>query len=152
MVKICTIGSCVITLVALYYAVSEYERYKESVKIDLLCRYNQRYTTDNNIAAVIKYILKAGITDSKGEICGVNKKLCKDPDVGIFEKEMFMRFFEELQEQIDNKMLDKDKDKVWTLFSYYAVQFDKFEDYRSDITDYDTENWESFRNFVHIKD
>ena len=34
------------------------------------------------------------------------------------------------------------------MFSYYAIQFDKYDSYHSDITDYYSSPWISYREFV----
>lgn len=78
-------------------------------------------------------MLRVAILNDKGEIVGADPiRFYYNP--GIHEKEMFMRFFEELYLHIDNKSLDKEQ--VCLLFSYYAIKFDEIKEFRLDITDY----------------
>ena len=149
------------TLVFGLYAINEYGNHKREMQTNLLCQYNQRYSADQNIKKVIEWMLKTAHLDKKGEIDKVNllKSLCSP---SINTKEMFMRFFEELQLQIEEKNLNA-KD-VYELFSYYAIKFDEFNEYHKDITDYTpikevykmaedqrksvNENWRRFSKFI----
>ena len=109
-------------------------------------------------------MLKVAILDEHGNIVGADplRLFCKP---GVNEKEMFMRFFEELYLHINNNSIDKKQ--ACLLFSYYAIKFDEYRDFRLDITDYKSENelkveengnernidyklyWINFRKFVN---
>lgn len=128
-----------------WYAKKEYNKHLEEERTKLLCDYNYRYSTDKNVECVIKWMLKIAITDKNGFITGVDRSIANTRP-GIYEQEMFLRFFEELYQQIKNEKLDRQK--VSNLFSYYALVFDKFEDYHLDITDYNEDVWNDFRYFV----
>lgn len=147
------------TCFAALFAVNEYQNHKEEQRIGLLGEYNQRYSTDKNIQKVVRWMLKVAIVDESGEIVGANpdRSVCK-PDV--HEKEMFMRFFEELYLHIKTGSVDKRQ--ACLFFSYYAIKFDEIKDYRLDISDYKskteieneevdfstTKYWTSYRRFV----
>lgn len=153
------IGTFVSTLVAGLYAIYEYDNHKKEVQTNLLCQYNQRYSSDKNIRRVLKWMLKVAEIEN-GEIIGV--KEIENNDSWTYEKEMFMRFFEELNKRIDNN--DINERDVYDLFSYYALKFDEFYGFRADITDYKNEKeilemseedrviyqdpWSNFRSFI----
>lgn len=82
-------------------------------------------------------MLKVAKLDNNGEIVGAhpNSILINKPN--IIEKEMFMRFFEEIYLHIKEDNLDKES--VFRLFAYYALKFDEHPEFRLDITDYKNE-------------
>lgn len=159
---VATLASFFVALYATCYAKKQYERHLKEEHTKLLCEYNQRYSTDCNIRTMLEWMLKVSIQNEKGEIVGVNIERCTY-NPGINTKEMFMRFFEELQLQIERKNLEAKE--VSDLFAYYALKFDKFTEYHKDITDYTAkeemdkmdeakkdevnENWKRFSNFIH---
>lgn len=113
---------------ALIYAKKEYELQKKIKESETLATYNQRYSTDQHIDNVIKYL--------NGSL--KNKKLT------INDKEMFLRFFEELEYTIENEGLQENI--VYDMFAYYAIKVaDKGTDF---VKDYKTENWRRFNDFV----
>ena len=147
------------TCFAALFAVAEYQNHKKEQRIILLGKYNQRYSTDKNIQKVVRWMLKVAILNSEGDIVGADPyKSYSKPD--IHEKEMFMRFFEELYLHIKNGGVEKRQ--ACLFFSYYAIKFDEIKDYRLDISDYksmeELENeksedqiskyWTSYRCFV----
>ena len=114
---------------------------------------------------MLDWMLKVGITNDCGDIIDVDLGKCYYIP-GINTKEMFMRFFEELYLQIEEQNLDAKE--VHDLFAYYALKFDKFNDYHKDITDYTAKdevdkmdkdkaehvnkNWKRFSKFIKIMD
>jgi hypothetical protein len=140
-----TLGALLVAGVSLCYAKKQYEKHQEEERTKLLCEYNQRYSTDKNVECVIEWMLKTAIMGKDGRIEKVNRYTNTEAP-SVHQKEMFMRFFEELHMQISKNKLDKHE--VFNLFSYYALVFDKFEEYRLDITDYNNGEWKSFRDFV----
>ena len=93
-------------------------------------------------------------TERRYKWCDITK------DIGIYEKEMFMRFFEELYLQIKAGHLNRED--VYHLFAYYALKYNKYLDFRKNIEDYKSkeelpanekdakeyDNWTNFRCFV----
>lgn len=144
---------------ATLYAVVEYHNHKKEHRIRLLGEYNHRYSTDKNVQKIVTWMLKVAIVDDDGEIIGADPSKCHcKPDVNA--KEMFMRFFEELYLQIENKSIDEEQ--ACQLFSYYAIKFDEIKEFRLDITDYQSGDelekgndkkgkiyWAKYRNFVN---
>ena len=104
-------GTFMATCFAALFAVNEYQNHKEEQRIGLLGEYNQRYSTDKNIQKVVRWMLKVAIVDESGEIVGANpdRSVCK-PDV--HEKEMFMRFFEELYLHIKTGIIRKEQTRL----------------------------------------
>ena len=156
------IGTFVVTFLGGCYAVFKYRNHLQEEKRKVLCEYNQRYSTDKNIEAVIEWMVQVAKTDEKtGEIKGVNKDIKTVPP-SIHKKEMFMRFFEELNIRLEKN--DMNTDEVYSLFAYYALKFDNYWDFRLDIKDYKNElelrgmnvierkafndNWTGFRSFI----
>lgn len=130
---IADVGIFIATLFATLYAVVQYHYHKKEHRINLLGEYNKRYATDKNIQEVITWMLKVAIVNDDGEIVNAEPYRCYCKP-SIHEKEMFMRFFEELYLHIENGSMDKRQ--VCKLFSYYAIKFDEIKEFRLDITDY----------------
>lgn len=103
MAHLATIVTAIATTYALIYTVSQYESHVEQTKISVLSKYNERYCNSPEIARVIKYI--ANCLDDNGSLITEqfqnSKYLCTNHD-----REIFMRFFEEIQISIDNALLD----------------------------------------------
>lgn len=156
------LGSFLVALSGGLYAIHQYSNHLEEEKRKVLCEYNQRYSSDKNIEKVVEWMLLIAKTDEKtGEIIGVNDEV-KSISPGIYKKELFMRFFEEINLRIEKG--DMNADEVYKLFAYYAMKFDNHPDFRSDIIDYKNESelkalsksernifkdhWVDFRSFI----
>ncbi len=141
------VGAFVLSIVALYYAKKEYDYHKMSKEKELLCKYLERYADAPYIKKVEEYICEVALMDEDENIIGFDKNKTPSYKPSIWEKEMFMHFFEELQIFINNKMLDKNE--IIDLIGYYAGIFHKFSEYHSDITDYEDERyWKYYLQFV----
>lgn len=129
---IATVAMAIIALIALVYSIMEYNSHKKREQSETLSKYNERYSNDENIKKVVTYL-----------IC---KMKCPDvPDyLGTFEKEMFLRFFEELQYAINQKSLSEDI--VYDLFAFYAIR--AYENFNIFIEDKDRNNWTRFITFA----
>ena len=141
--------SAVTAAIAVFYAIISYKDHLLEKKNNLLCLYNKRYTEDKSVEKVVRWMLSTAKMDENGGIVGHDpSKEVKDvekPDV--YDKEMFMRFFEELNIQIDNHLLNEDN--TLQLFAEYALIFDEYPSFRKDITDYDNEGaWTYFHSFI----
>jgi len=140
-------GTVYVTSAALYYAMKEYGQHKAEQKTALLCDYLHRYVDDPNVAKVTKYILDYGKTNDKGEIVSLKKWKPSLNTPSIYEKEIFMRLFEEIQIHLDKELLDKET--VYDELAYYALVFDDINEFHEDITDYDDEEiWENYHKFI----
>ena len=132
---------------ALFYAKREYEHNKKSERTALLCQYLQRYASDPNIKKMEDYILETASLDKDDRIVGYDNSKFPSYTPTVWEKEMFMHFFEEIQLLIDENMIDKDV--VIDLIGYYIGIFHRIKEYHSDITDYNEERyWKYYLKFV----
>ena len=141
------LGAFIVAMVSAGYAFDQYQNYKNVERTKLLCEYNQRYSSDRNIHDVVSWMLRVAIVNDKGDIVGADplRCFCKP---GIHEKEMFMRFFEELYLHVDNKSIEKKK--ACLLFSYYAIKFDEIKEFRLEITDYNSKEYcVNYHKFVN---
>ena len=133
-------GALLISIVALIYAVMEYRQHKKVAETTLICQYIQRYANDRNTQVMEKYMLEAAQIDEKtGQIIGFNKDAKVSYTPSIYEKEMYMHIFEELQLCIDAKMIPLSV--AHNLFGYYLSVFHQIEEFHSDITDYNNKNY-----------
>ena len=133
-------GALLISIIALIYAVMEYRQHKKAAETTLICQYIQRYANDKNTQVMEKYILEAALIDEKtGQIIGFNKNAKVSYTPSIYEKEMYMHIFEELQLCIEAKMIPHSV--ALNLFGYYLSVFHQIEEFHSDITDYNNRNY-----------
>lgn len=95
-----------IAVKAFIYTKKEYSLHIEKERSQILSDFNKRYCTDKNIEAVVKYL----IDDNPDKI--------KAPTT--YQKELFMRFFEELEYAVMQKALDEEV--VFDMFAYYAIK------------------------------
>lgn len=132
-----------VTALSVNHAYHQYSDYKERDKYDRLSRLNERYATDKNITSVIESILACYNDDDK---CFDIEQFCsrRPRESEIHQREMFLRFFEELAYATKTSSLDK-KD-VCYYFSYYAIvaslMGEKF------IEDYNGGCWKKFQGFT----
>ena len=132
------LGSLILTAIGLIYAICQYNTHVGEVKTQLLLKYNERYMSDITITKVVNYIVKQNINVSEIPT--------------LHEKELFMRFFEELYILIEDGQLPKDK--VYYLFSYYLLAFHRNANLRSDVEDYPkdekSEEWKYYFKMVKM--
>lgn len=95
--------SLVVTIITVIIAYREYKKIRKKEKCDILTKYNERYTNDPSIRIVIDSYL--------------DKKTEKRPTVN--EKELFLRFFEELEVMIIEDYISEKH--VHDFFSYYFL-------------------------------
>lgn len=93
---------------AFCYSSCEYKEHKRREKMETFSEYSARYSKDENIQKVVEY-LTAYLENGNME----------KYQVSIYNKEMFLRFFEELQYQMDNGRIEKED--VEDFFVYYAI-------------------------------
>ncbi len=122
----------------------EYNNHVKKRQAEVLSEYNHRYCENEDFKKIIKELIEYednAITkeDFLGEINNIEV---------VYQREMFMRFFEELQIQIEEKNLDKEQ--TFILFRWYASVVNKIG--TSFVSDYDKEKcWETFKKFVEMK-
>lgn len=127
-----------LTLITLIVTCIEYSNHRKRDRAEVLGQYNERYSKDEHVNKVVDYIIR--YMDGKSFFCPPS----------THDAEMFMRFFEEMQIQIEQDRLVEEQ--VYHLFAYYAIAFDINDDIRSNlgIRDYDKDNWtwSSFKMFA----
>lgn len=134
--------------ISLCYTYIQFKEYRKREQAEVLGQYNERYSRDEHINNVVDYIIRFMN----------NEYIIHTPTT--HDAEMFMRFFEEMQIQIESNRLKREP--VFELFAYYAMVFDSNERIRINlgIKDYDTDDWlwSKFKVFVsdmmihHLKD
>lgn len=127
-----------LSLLSILWIIKEYYAYKRREEANVLSSFNQRYSTDKNIQAVVEYLMMyEDIRNKKGFTYPM-------PSPTPFQKELFLRFFEELQIAIENKSLPKDK--AYDMFAHYALEADKELNFVADIKD---DCWKRFHSFIN---
>lgn len=155
-----TLATVCISGYAVWYARKEYSLHKKEERANTLARYNERYSTNERLLSVVEYLwqikakeefykkrdLTKGYKDIKEELeQEVNsRKKCYYKIPSEHDKELFLRFFEEIQCSIEQGALDKSH--VKELFYFYAkVAHDMGEDF---VEDYNKDCWRKFKVFI----
>ncbi len=137
-VKITDYFTVILACLTIISTLSEYKRHQERIKAEVLGQYNERYSRDEHINKVVDFIIRF----MDDEVPYVKPS--------VHNAEMFMRFYEEIQIQIEKGRLEEKQ--VFDLFAYYAMVFDANERLRVilGINDYDKNEWvwSLFKTFV----
>ena len=141
--------SLLISIIAIFYVIKEYKLHKQVEMANTLAKYNERYCTDEHIERTLRFLVKYYDIKkddkykhySDKEILSMAKK--KDTSSCI-DKEIFLRFFEELQYSITQGALDKDV--VYDMFAFYAIV--AYELDTNFVDDFNGECWCTFKNFA----
>lgn len=133
--KISDLLLVIIGIVTISLTFKEYFEYRQRTKAEVLGEYNKRYSENKHINKVVNYL-----------VCHLAK--LKAPAPSVHNVEMFLRFFEEIDLQIDKNRLDADN--VEELFSYYALYLDSNTEliHALGIDDYNSNNWKRYHCFV----
>lgn len=139
-----TLSTAVIALFALCYTKREYHKQKERTKISVLGKLNERYCNSAPIQRTIRFLMSREQYSDKPLESNKKeynrwKELCSARD-----RELFMRFFAELQLSINAELIDKEYAKV--MFGYYAVAASNMG--KEFVDDYDEIYWSLFRTFA----
>lgn len=121
------LGSCFVLLISY----SEYLAKVARDKSATLDKYNQRYIKDKDINICITYLIDR-----------LDGEKVVPPELRT--RELFMRFYEELQMQIEGGALNKKQ--TYTLFGYYAGVVDQLGTHF--VSDYYDDCWSTFRKFA----
>ena len=105
------------TFLALLFAAYEYYLHKKNNQYGAYSKLNEKYCKNNSIQKVMvtmkeSYDGKSFCIASFSNNCGINQ-------VNDYDKEMFLRFFEELNYAIKKKSIRKEEACYY--FGYYAV-------------------------------
>lgn len=99
----------IITVIAAIWAIIEFLQHKKNKKCEILAHYHERYANDHHIDKVLHYYLRT--KDNK------DGKKSDVPDV--HDREMFLRFFEEIELMIQRNYIRKSD--VKKLFIFYFM-------------------------------
>lgn len=158
---IATIATVGISYNAIVYARKEYLSHKKEEKANTLAKYNERYSTNEHLVVVVEYLWQIEEIKEYSEKNSLYKKSykeisdfldteSKDNPKSSFkiptghQKELFLRFFEEIQYSIEQGSLEKEQ--VKELFYHYArVANDMGEVF---VNDFYHPCWRRFKTFI----
>lgn len=144
LIAIGTVITALVAVVALAYSIKQYNLHREQRKISVLAKYNERYCASTEIKHVIEYLMAEEEYSEVSTVSNENKYRASALKAPERDREMFMRFFAEIQMAINAGLIDKEYAKV--MFGYYAVAASnlgvKF------VSDYNAEYWSLFRSFA----
>ena len=126
-----------LSLIPILLVVKEYLAYKERERANTLVLFNERYSNDKNIKEVVEYLIMYEDYKTKRGL------LYPSPSPSVYQKEIFLRFFEELQIAIEAKSLSKNI--VYDMFAHYALVADKHKYF---VSDYNNNCWHRFHSFI----
>ena len=115
--QIAQIVSGFATFLALLFAAYEYYLHKKNNQYEAYSKLNERYCNDSSVQKVLGAMVES-YSDDAFSIDIFNQN-CRNKDVSINDKEMFLRFFEELNYAIKKKSIRKEEACYY--FGYYAV-------------------------------
>ena len=121
-----------VTALALIFAFIEYRLHKKTTQYDTYSKMNERYCNDKAIQKVLNCMLNS----YEGEVLNIGKfkYVSMVKNLSVNDKEMFLRFFEELNYAVEKKSIKKEK--ACYFFGYYAiVAYLMGNDFVSDLTD-----------------
>lgn len=132
-------GIFVLTIIAVGFSVVEYRGHKKREKMTVFSEYSRRYAEDPNIKCVSEFLI-AYFENTDTNVVQPT----------IYQKEMFLRFFEELEFLVEKGKLDEDD--IAEFFVYYAVAAAMCEPFVRD-TELESESkrhdvWRRYRHLV----
>lgn len=101
-------GVFTLTIIAIIFSAYEYYGHKKREKLSVFSEYSKRYAEDPNIKCVSVFLIE--YFENTGTKVAVPT---------IYQKEMFLRYFEELELLIEKGKMDEDD--IADFFVYYAV-------------------------------
>lgn len=144
-----------VSVYAVWYAIKEYSLHKKEEEANTLARYNERYSTNEHLLTVVEYLWR--VEDKKDSCEKSYNEIVDDfknnEERGFkipteHEKELFLRFFEEIQFSIEQGTLNKYQ--VKDLFFYYAEVANRMGE--AFVKDYNKYYWRQFKVFVKTMD
>ena len=132
--------SIIMAMVTLCFSCYQYMKHKKRNRVEILCKFNERYQTEESIVNVTKFLEE--IEDN--ELDQSNKKTLPS----IHELEMYMRFYEELYFLIQAGSIKKKM--AYYMFGHYVILFDDNKDKLPENLNYNDSYWVVFRTLVEI--
>lgn len=133
-------------LLTVLIACLTYSSKRAQDNLQILIKYNERYTQSYELQKAVKYLRRK--SDDMNRVGnGLPPRTDVQP-INLYtnERELYMRFFEELQLLIDDDVLPQDK--VHILFGYYAGELYRFQIHHSFVDDFFEKDWDLFRKFA----
>lgn len=124
-----------VATMALFLSIIEYEKYKTAERYATLAEYNKRYSSDQYIISCLNYLTS--------HLYNEDRNLPT-----IVERELFIRYFEELQVQVNSGRLNKDK--VQELFAYYGIVAFLDPSFSENIIEFDSEDEKISNNSKNV--
>ena len=124
-----------VALFTLVVYIRQYKLHERQMKIELLTKYCVRYSINDDIKAVVRYLEHVEGLSHRKEV----------PHPDDHEVEMFMRFFEELELLIVAESIDEELASY--MFYHYLQTFEKLKEQWSNV-EYDSEEWKLFHNYM----
>ena len=111
--------SFILALLSLTFVYNEYQKKQKYERNEVLMRYNERYEKSEHIQKVVEYYANLEASSpSKREIASKTEQNTQEAKtVSVNDREMFLRFYEELYHMIETGYLDKYL--VVNYFGYY---------------------------------
>lgn len=113
-----------------------YYKYKEEQRVKMTASYNKEYRTDSRIQEVLRFLIEHSEQEHEPRI---------DAET-INQREMFLRFFEEIQYLIDQNLIEEKQ--AYDLFGYYANEAWKMKDAFIPNFGDELDNWEKLNSFI----
>ena len=122
----------IVTFSALVFAYFQYRLHQKTNKYETYSKMNERYCSDKAIQKVLDCMLKS--YDKKGEFdINIFKDISTKSNLSDNDKEMFLRFFEELNYAVEKRAIGIED--ACYFFGYYAiVAYLMEEDFVSDFS------------------
>lgn len=144
----------IVAVVAFIAALIEYVNHQKRAEAQTLSYFNEKYSNDKNVRRVVKWCIYNMPGNDEDIVKPDN--YCKE-DM-LYEKEMFLRFFEELEVSLEKGNLT-DEYTVYKMFAYYAIRVSRFEGFVGDYKAHqdktflyckdNEKDWIYFEKFIH---
>lgn len=128
-------GTAIVAIFSIYAGFQKYKENQKSKRIQYLLDFGKRYKEDSDIMSVANIL--AELEDNPNTDCS---------NITVYEVEMYMRFFEELELLIENTAVEE-SDAIY-LFGHYTKVLENYHD-RWPTLGYEEEYWSKFRRFVN---
>ena len=126
---------------ALVVSIVEYRNHIKREKAKTLSNFNERYVNDKSIERVTKLLTKyLDDGENNEEKDDIKKQFSQ---LELYDIEMFIRFFEEVEYAIEAGALDEKE--IRYMFAYYALAAAETKPVKKEIT---TDDWYVFKHFV----
>ena len=138
---ISSLVTALVACIALVISIIEYKNHLKREKAHTLSSFNERYANDKNIGCVTRPLTEY-LDDRKNEE-EIENASRQFQDLGLYDIEMFMKFFEEVEHSIIAGALNQEE--IRYMLSYYALAAAETKRFKDEINN---DDWRVFRNFI----